>query len=152
MGRAGERIRRAAVLGAVVAGAGCAASEDPTALLRTGGTETVFLVQSEVPDAVMDALFQGIVVRDDAGCLRLDTEARPTAVWPAGFSLVAASGGLTVRDAQGAEVGRIGGAFRLGGGNVPDLHDGLPISDATREIGRTRCPGTYWIVGGVYPG
>lgn len=65
--------------------------------------------QSEAPDAVMDALFEGRVTRDDDGCLRLDTPDAHTVVWPFGFSLAARDGKLVVQDAGGAVVGRVGG-------------------------------------------
>ena len=128
--------------------AACAAS-DPAGLRLVEGTEIVFLVQSERPDAVMEALFQGPVVRDAGGCLRLGAADGPTAVWPFGFTLTSRSGDLVVRDEGGREVGAVGGFFRLGGGNVGELHEGIPLTDADRELARARCPGGWWIVGDV---
>jgi hypothetical protein len=80
------------------------------------------------------------------GCLRLDTPDTHTVIWPKGFDLGA---DLRVRDDRGAVVGRIGGAFRLGGGEVPSLHDGIPLSEADRVRAGSRCPGRFWIVGEV---
>lgn len=130
--------------------AGCGrAGEEGDSLLSLGGGETLFFTQTVVPDAVMDALFQGRVSRDVAGCLRLDLDDRHTVIWPKGFSLDRRPGHLVVLDAGGDAVGRIGGHFRLGGGEVPFLHAGIPLSDADRERAEARCPGRYWIVGEV---
>ncbi|MGH7539896.1 MAG: hypothetical protein ACRELC_02750 [Gemmatimonadota bacterium] len=101
---------------------------------------------------VMEALFVGRVIRDPAGCLRLETPDQHTVVWPFGFRLVPADGGLAVRDADGQAVGRIGGDFRLGDGEVPFLHEGLALPEAERRAAETRCPGRYWIVGDVQRG
>lgn len=131
---------------------GCSPSGDggpsaplPSVLLD----ETLFLAQSEAPDAVMDALFEGRVTRDDDGCLRLDTPDAHTVVWPLGFSLTADDGELVVRDAGGDAVGRVGGPFRLGGGEVASLHDGIAMTPEDRQDARASCPGRYWIVGDV---
>jgi hypothetical protein len=84
--------------------------------------------------------------RSSAG---LDSADDATVVWPKSFSLVRQGGELRVRQANGRELGRIGGAFRLGGGEVPYLHDGIALSAADCERGQTRCPGKFWIVGEV---
>ena len=109
---------------------------------------TVFLVQNVVPNAVMDALFQGRVVRDQAGCLRLESPDPATVVWPKGFTLALQGGTLSVRDGSGRELGEIGGSFRLGGGEVV-MHEGVPLSATDRERASRLCPGRFWIVGGV---
>lgn len=131
---------------------GCSSSGDggpsaplPSVLLD----ETVFLAQSEAPDAVMEALFEGRVARDDDGCLRLDTPDAHTVVWPFGFSLTADDGELVVRDAGGDAVGAIGSRFRLGGGEVAALHDGIALAPEDRDRAESLCPGRYWIVGEV---
>ena len=97
----------------------------------------------------MDALFQGRVVTDAAGCIRLDSPPPDagTVVWPFGFTLAREGRVLSVRDAAGREVGRIGGSFRFGGGHVPFLHEGTGFSAAERARAEARCPGTFWIVG-----
>jgi hypothetical protein len=119
---------------------------EPPAGLQHVSDETglLFLTQNVVPDAFMDALFEGRVVADRAGCLRLESPDAHTVVWPKGFGL---GGDLRVRSDRGAEVGRIGGSFRLGGGEVPSLHDGVPLSEADRVRAESRCPGRFWIVG-----
>lgn len=114
------------------------------------GEDVLFLTQSASPQAVMDALFEGRVARDDAGCLRLDLPGEHTVIWPNGFTLAeAADGSLRVLDADGREVGRVGGRFRLGGGEVATLHEGIPMTEEDRREARERCPGRYWIVGAI---
>lgn len=143
----------AAALIAAFAIAACAPSGDegPVSFVRTGnGQETVFLTQNVVPVAVMDALFEGRVVRDEAGCLRLDSPDPATVVWPKGFTLEVAGETLRVRDAAGGVLGRIGEAFRLGGGEVPSLHPGIGMSEADRARAENTCPGRFWIVGDTY--
>jgi len=130
--------------------AACASSEsDPTALGAELQPGTVFLAQSEPPGAVMDALFDGTVARDGSGCLRLEGGDRPTVVWPYGAELTSRAGAFWVRDAAGREIGRIGGSFRFGGGEIPSLHDGIPLTAAQRSLAAERCPGRYWIVGEI---
>lgn len=109
----------------------------------------VFLAQQVAPTVVMDALFVGRVVRDGQGCLRLDSPAGPTVVWPFGSRLVLDGTDLDVRNAAGRRIGRLGGHFRLGGGEIDSLHSGLALSEADRQLGTSRCPGRYWIVGTV---
>lgn len=141
-----------AALAALLLLGGCSSSGDggPAApLLSVLLDETVFLAQSEAPDAVMEALFEGRVKRDDDGCLRLDTPDAHTVVWPFGFSLVTVGGELVVRDAEGDAVGAIGGRFRLGGGEVASLHDGIALAPEDRDRAESLCPGRYWIVGEV---
>jgi hypothetical protein len=113
-----------------------------------------FITQNVAPNAVMDALFQGRVVADAAGCLRLDSPDRVTVIWPRGFTLEpraggSPAGGLQVHDARGRSVGRIGGEFRLGGGEVPWLPDGIPLAADVRQHAVRRCPGIFWIVGEI---
>jgi hypothetical protein len=113
--------------------------------------EVVLLAQDESPAVVMDALFEGRVLVDGSGCLRLDAPGRQTVIWPEGFTLGAAGGEMVVRDDRGNTVGRVGDVFRLGGGEVTTLHDGIPLSPEDRERATERCPGRYWIVGSVGP-
>ena len=120
-----------------------------TALLGlSDAAEIRFFTQSEVPEVVMDALFEGRVVADERGCLRLDGPDAHTVIWPKGWALATAEDARVVRDAAGREVGRIGGTFRLGGGEVPFLHEGIPVDAADREEAEEACPGRYWIVAG----
>lgn len=129
--------------------AGCSSSDGapnaPGPGLRTADVR--FFVQTEVPDAVMDALFEGRVILDAAGCPRLGTPDGPTMVWPFGYRLASEDGALVVRDAEGSTVGRIGGSFRLGGGEAPLLHDGIPLDPVDRGEAVEHCPGRYWIAG-----
>jgi hypothetical protein len=108
----------------------------------------VFVTQSVVADEVMQALFEGRVVKDNAGCLRLDGPDPATVVWPKGFTMTGSGGALVVRDAAGRRIAPIGGTFRLGGGEVQSL-EGMPVSTADRQRAATQCPGRYWIVGEV---
>lgn len=101
------------------------------------------------PNAVMDALFQGRVVADGQGCVRLDGAGQVTVVWPRRFSLERRSGTTLIKDADGRAIGTIGGHFRLGGGEVPSLHPGIPLVGGTREEAMRRCPGLFWIVGTI---
>jgi len=143
-------VRTAAPLAcaATLALAACT-SGDPVDPSLTGGGNTgatVFLAQSAPPGAVMQALFQGTVVRDAQGCLRLDSPQPATVIWPHGFTLEARGGRLYVEDAAGREIGRIGGSFRFGGGYSP-THDHLSLTPADHALADSRCPGEYWIVG-----
>lgn len=135
--------RWVAALALAAAVAGCSEGSPTAAILEDG---TVFLALAQRPTGVMDALFQGRVVRDAAGCLRLEGPDASTVVWPFGSRLTAAG---EVRLEDGRVAGRIGGAFRLGGGHVGELHAGIALSEATRALAHERCPGDYWIVGDV---
>lgn len=105
----------------------------------------LFLTTNVAPTDVMTALFVGQVNADAQGCLRLDLDGGQTVVWPHGATLDA---NLRVHDGQGRLIGRIGGGFRFGGGEVP-LHDGLPLTKEQIEAVGSRCPGKLWIVGDV---
>jgi hypothetical protein len=122
---------------------------DAELLASDANNDVIFLAQNVAAAAVMEALFEGRVINDPAGCLRLDSVDDATVVWPKGFSLVQQGGEYRIRDAGLRDVGRIGGVFRFGGGEVPYLHDGIALSVADRELGQTRCPGKFWIVGDV---
>ena len=134
---------------AVVGGAlACSQSaQDPASF--TIVEDAVFLSLDRQPQAVMDALFNGRIVLDDDGCLRTDSGDRPTIVWPHGYRLESDGGVLRVVNAQGGVAGRIGGSFRLGGGEVPMLHSGIEMSADDRARAASRCPGRFWITGDV---
>jgi hypothetical protein len=138
---------RAALAGFALLAAGACSAEDPLSprITRTDDpSSTVFLTQSEPASYTMDALYAGAVKRDEGGCLRLSTG--HTVVWPHGFSVVTRDGVLDVEAPGGRTVGRVGGAFRFGGGEVPAAaYTGLSAADA--EVAATRCPGLYWVVG-----
>lgn len=143
-------VRSAAAALVVLALAACSpdGSADPLRLSRAGGADgTVFLTLDASPGVWMEALAVGPVERDAAGCLRLGGPDRHTVVWPMGFRLAGDGDDLRVVDAGGRVVGPVGGSFRLSGGEVATLHDGLPISEETRAEAEARCPGRYWLVG-----
>jgi hypothetical protein len=132
-----------------ISAAACSSAEEVLsfdALHFQDRTGIVFVRQNVTPDAVMEALFQGRVVTDGAGCLRLDSPDPATVVWPSGFAMTESGDDMLVRDAAGREIGRVGGTFRLGGGEVSSLQ-GAGVSAADRQRAETHCPGRYWIVG-----
>jgi hypothetical protein len=94
----------------------------------------------------MDALFQGHVVRDDQGCLRLQGAQPATVIWPLGSTLESRDGTRYVKDGAGRELARIGAATSLGGGYVPS-HEYANLSARDRSLAQTRCPGEYWLAG-----
>lgn len=142
-------MRPISIVGHLIAACAIAACSNHLVDLTEDESGFVFLVQATVPSAVMDALFQGRVVADANGCLRLDSVDDATVVWPAGYRLVRDGTQLLVRSPEGRTAGRLGGSFKLGGGEVDALHDGLSISAADRQIAQSRCPGKFWIVGDV---
>ena len=146
----GKRIRLVSYAVALATGLACDAPAGPASLLQISGSVVVFLTQTEIPSAMMDALLEQPVARDHAGCLRAPPD-NHTIIWPKGFTLDPAGGTLIVRDSSGRSIGRIGEPFKLGGGEVASLHDGIALSDADRELAHTRCPGRYWIVGEATP-
>jgi hypothetical protein len=145
LARAGARLACIAL----VALAACS-PDDGTGPDLTGNENpdaTVFVAQNEPPQAVMDALYQGTVNRDEQGCLRVNGEGGATVIWPYGFRLVAHAGGLYVKHPAGRIIGRIGGDFRMGGGFVPSASY-AHLSAADRALLESRCPSTYyWVVG-----
>lgn len=124
----------------------CDPPSGPEAGSRLGDDgEVIFFVQGAPATVVMDALFDGVVSRDAAGCLRLAGPDPATVVWPFGFRLVLGR----VSDGEGRGIGRLGERFRFGGGEVRFLPDGLGLSDSERRLVEAWCPGRYWIVGEV---
>jgi hypothetical protein len=111
--------------------------------------DVIFLAQTVQPDAVMEALFDGVVEVDQAGCVRLVSSEPATVVWPKDFSVAESAGQRVVRDASGRTIGRLGGNFRFGGGYVNELHSGIPLASADRQRAVASCPGNFWIVGEV---
>lgn len=109
-------------------------------------SSVLFLTAAQPATESMQALFEGRVVIDAAGCIRLDSPDPATVIWPHGFSLVARAGQVHVRDSTGREIGSIGGAFRFGGGEVQELSGSIMNAQA-RSAALARCPGRYWIVG-----
>jgi len=138
-----------ALLATALAMAACSPSDDPASLGAFEDGGLLFLAQTEPATVVMEALWDGVVERDERGCLRLATEDRHTVIWPFGFTLGVRSDGPYVRDERGRDIGRLGGSFRFGGGEVPELHGGIPLHPTARAAAVSRCPGRYWIVGDV---
>ena len=92
----------------------------------------------------MQALFEGVIVRDD-DCLYLgDAPDAATAVWPPGFTYEAHGDEVVILDDTGAEAARTGQSLRMGGGLVAE--DGAPVPDELKGIVKG-CPAPYWIVG-----
>lgn len=113
--------------------------------VRQGGG-ILLLTQATEPEVSMDALYTGPVTADAGGCLRLDTAEGVTVVWPKGFRARSSDGGTVIENAGGRAVGRVGDSFRLGGGEVPFLHEGLGFTPTDQELAASRCPGKFWIV------
>ena len=158
MDRAESGAGIAAALLTWLAVAGCSTGTEPDGLMERAdhlavahGNGVVLLTQNVVQAAAMDARFQGTVAPDASGCLRLAVEGDygVTAVWPRGYGLRTLDGALRVVDGDGASVGRIGGAFDLGGGEVEELTDALGFTAADRLLAHATCPGRYWIVSGA---
>lgn len=150
----GTRVLGAALLcGAAVAcddPAGPGAGEVETAVslqvAHTGGL--LVLSQQSEPGASMAALFEGRVVADTAGCLRLDYDAAPTVVWPRGVRARTVAGEVWITDAAGTSVARVGDEFSLGGGEVEELFAELGFDPADQALAEARCPGRFWVMGG----
>lgn len=105
------------------------------------------ITQNVVPAVSMDALFQGRLVLDDRGCIRLGSEDGATVVWPHGFTAERTVEGVSVRDADGALFGRVGEELSFAGGEVATLHEGMGFTEDDRNLATQHCPGRYWIVG-----
>ncbi len=139
-----------AVCGVAMLATAC--SPDPTrpeeTALANSVVEVSFVTLSRVPNVWMDALFRGDVVVDGAGCIRMDGPDAHTVIWPRGYRLAPDDADLRVLDGDGRIVGVLGGHFELGGGEVPVLHDGIPLTAADRERLERTCPGRYWIAAG----
>ena len=143
--------RRVTMAATAVLAAACSSPEDVLSfdpLNFQEQTGIVFVRQNETPTAVMEALFEGRVIADAAGCLRFDSPDPATVVWPKGFTMVRSGNEMLVRGPAGRAIGRVGGTFRLGGGEVSSL-EGAAMSAADQQRAATHCPGRYWIVGDV---
>lgn len=130
-----------------------AACSDPLSTVSTSPNLQVLsadgvklITQNLVPAAAMDALFEGSVVADEQGCIRLDAEDDATVIWPHGFTLQSTTEGLVIQDESGGSAGRLGDDFSLPGGEVTSLTDAMGFTDADRSLAEQHCPGRYWIV------
>jgi hypothetical protein len=136
----------------LAAATGCSRSPDaadPSNLLGSGSGGALLLTRNTTTGGSMEALFEGEVVRDAAGCLRLAGTDGATVVWPARFSLSGKDGDLVVKDAEGQIAGRIGESFRLSGGSVPLVEAGIDVGPIDGAAAEERCPGRFWIVNQV---
>lgn len=118
-------------------------------LTATGIGDLLMITQDLTPSEYPEALFQGVVAADHAGCLTLqypEGDQRVTALWPEGYELRDASTSPRIVNAAGETVGTLGGDFEFGGGQVNELPEALGFTDADRELADERCPGLYWIV------
>ena len=157
-----KRVNTAALAGVAALVAGCSLGTGPgpdgylevadhLSVQHDGGL--LFLARDHEPGTHMDALFRGRIVTDGAGCLRFQDDLEDpgyavTPVWPVGYRLrVNGDGAATILDGDGRLVGEVGGAFELGGGEVPaEILEDLGFTAADRELAEARCPGRYWIV------
>lgn len=150
----GRSFGRAGLLAVAITAVGCSS---PTAselgLFQADGIEAlvradvVLLRMKFVPEVSMEALHAGRVTADESGCLRMDRGGRHTVVWPKGYGVEAANGGFQIVDDAGAVIGLVGGEFRIGGGEVSSLRDGLGFTEADRALAEAYCPGKFWIMG-----
>ena len=135
--------------GAVLLGVLClGCSEGGTGpSLNFGGdpSEVVFVSLQSDPNAWPEALYQGGLLIDDEGCLRLQGwSSNPAVVWPTGYRLSSIDGRLFIRDAQGEVRARLDADFQLGGGEMQTV-DHLDLSSSSRTALATHCPGTYYL-------
>jgi hypothetical protein len=107
----------------------------------------VFLTMRITPEAHMEALFEGAVVRDEAGCLRLDSPDAATVVWPRGWSFEQRDDALRILNAAGQLAASVGEQLTLPGGEVETLPSVWGFTQADRDLAGSQCPGRYWIVG-----
>jgi hypothetical protein len=135
-----------AVLLPLVAACGGDSGPEPNLTGSENPEATVFLTESELPAGYMDALFQGRVVRDEQGCLRLESAQPATVIWPVGSTLESRDGALYVKDGAGRELAKIGAVASFGGGYVPSA-EYASLSARDRSLAQTRCPGQYWLAG-----
>ena len=101
--------------------------------------------------AGFDALLDGRLVVDGAGCLRIGSGESTVPLWMRGWELETADGGPRVLDDRGRTVGRVGEKVKLGGGEVTDgmVEGGAMVGGrrTAREL-LERCPGDYFLVTG----
>lgn len=121
--------------------------DPPAGLQVTVQEDVVVLTQNVVPEVTMEALFDGDVILDEAGCMRLATDGAHTVIWPVDYGVRSEGSDRIVHDDQGNPVGVIGGSFTVSGGEVSGLSDALGFTDADRALAASQCPGGFWIVG-----
>jgi hypothetical protein len=106
-------------------------------------------VNLETPDSET----VGKLIVDNEGCIRLhrpeESGTGSTLIWPAGYG-IEKRGKIYILDGRHRVVARVGDKVRLGGGAVPASLEGTQIVDKqTQRRLLERCPGVYFLVGGV---
>ena len=137
----------------LLATAGCGdsltdAADDPL-LQIVARDDIVFMTQAREPMVSPDALYVGAVMLGDDGCLRLDGPESHTVIWPVGFEFRRDGDRIVVVDATADERGDLETEFRLGGGEVSELHDGMGFTEQDRARAAENCPGRYWVAHSV---
>lgn len=110
--------------------------------------QTIYFPRQGPAVAHMDALMQGVLALDEAGCLRVeypgmeaDGELGPLVIWHHDFTLQIEGDTIEVLNGEGVVVGRVGEEVSMGGGGGNQVAlPGMPL-DA--------CPGPYWILGSM---
>lgn len=152
-----ERSRITVVALAALAAAACSSPsssldgdlllEEADQVAALDGEGIHLLVQVKDLEAYPSALYRGRLEMDAGGCVRLaESTGQTTVLWPKGFSGRAVSGGIEIRDERGAVVGRTGQRFRMAGGGLPFLHEGIGFTAADQALAASRCPGAFWLV------
>lgn len=105
---------------------------------------TIFIVESQLPGAYYDAMVRGRLVRDGAGCLRLDGAGALTVIWPLGSTIEIRNGEIYVLNREGQQLAKVGDQTELGGRHS-DTIDRVYLSERDRHLALNHCPGEYWL-------
>jgi hypothetical protein len=134
------------MLGLVWACVACGEDADP--LVPAVDDEVLVLTQSAGLEWFPDSFYQGSLVFDGAGCIRLDLPSGDDAsvVWPSGTTLWTRGDRRVLRDSSGRELYGEGDRLRFSGGYIAAIGEVSDYSAAQREAARERCPGPYWLV------
>ena len=86
---------------------------------------------------------------DNNGCLRFNNgDNNFLIVWPYGFSIIYVNNTPTVVDKTGKPIVSVGDKVMFGGG-ADETPDGNIAKSYSAQLPNPRCPGPYWITGGV---
>jgi len=124
-------------------------SVDDPLLQIVAQDDIVFMTQSRTPAVSPDALHVGTIGLGADGCLRLEGPEDHTVIWPVGFEFRRDGERITIIDANGDERGDLDSEFRLGGGEVSELHEGMGFTPQDRARATENCPGKYWVAHSV---
>lgn len=110
--------------------------------------QTIYFPRQGPAVAYMDALLEGTLALDEAGCLRMeypgmgaDGELGPLVIWHYDFTLHVEGDAVEVLNGAGEVVARVGEEVRMGGGFGSEVAlPGMPLE---------ACPGPYWILGSI---